>query len=258
MSTPAFSLAPHVFFHIGPIPVTDVLFGTLLVTVLLGVAFILASRRFAIVPTRAQVAFEFLTDYIYGQAERGLGVERAKRFLPLFLTMLLFLLVGNQLSLLPFVMQVVNDGVPLFRTPTSTLAGPISFSLSIILMANIMAFAISPTKHILRFLPFHEFLKVRSFGDFGMACIAFFIGVMDIISETAKVISLAARLFGNIFAGEVMIAVIIGLASFTQFLVPLPFLALSVLSGLVQAFVFTLLCIQFLSLNLDAVAPKEA
>ena len=54
---------------------------------------------------------------------------------------------------------------------------------------------------------------------------------MDIVGEFAKIVSLAARLFGNVFAGEVMVAVISGLSAYTQFVVPLPFYVLSIFSG---------------------------
>jgi F-type H+-transporting ATPase subunit a len=63
----------------------------------------------------------------------------------------------------------------------------------------------------------------------------------------AKVISVSCRLFGNLFAGDVMVAVIISLSKFTEFIVPIPFLFLGIFSGFVQAFVFTLLSLQFVS-----------
>ncbi|MDQ5919617.1 MAG: F-type H+-transporting ATPase subunit a [Patescibacteria group bacterium] len=81
-------------------------------------------------------------------------------------------------------------------------------------------------------------------------------GLLDIIGELAKILSLSARLFGNIFAGDVMILVIVSLSTYTQFFVPLPFLALSIFSGFVQAFVFSLLSIQFLSGTITSVKGK--
>ena len=76
-------------------------------------------------------------------------------------------------------------------------------------------------------------------------------------NSSAKVVSLSARLFGNIFAGNVMVAVVIGLSAFTQFIVPLPFIVLSVFSGLIQAFVFMLLSIQFIALSIDGATPEK-
>jgi F-type H+-transporting ATPase subunit a len=93
--------------------------------------------------------------------------------------------------------------------------------------------------------------------DFFTAFVEAFVGLLNIVGEMAKVVSLAARLFGNVFAGNVMVVVIIGLSAFTQFLVPIPFLVLSIFSGLVQAFVFTLLSIQFIALSIDGAMDEE-
>jgi len=82
-----------------------------------------------------------------------------------------------------------------------------------------------------------------------MALLDFMLGIMDIISEGARLISLPTRLFGNLVAGELIIAIISGLFFYTQFFVPIPMIILSILSGLVQAFVFALLTLLFLSTN---------
>ena len=191
------SLAAHTFFTFFGIPITDVVFATLFVTIALGIAIVLIGKKFAIVPTRFQVFFEFLAGYIYDQVKEGFSDDKeARRFLPFFLTIFIFIMVANQIVLVPFVLQVTFDGIPLLRTPTSTLSGPIALSLTVMILAQVMALRISPLNHLLKFLPFHEFTKVKSFGDFGMASISFFIGLLDIISELAKVMSLAARLFG--------------------------------------------------------------
>ena len=75
------------------------------------------------------------------------------------------------------------------------------------------------------------------------AVIEFFVGLIEIVSELAKMASLSLRLFGNIFAGEVLLTVIGGLIAF---LVPLPFLALELLVGLIQATVFSMLVLVYL------------
>jgi F-type H+-transporting ATPase subunit a len=90
-------------------------------------------------------------------------------------------------------------------------------------------------------------LKIRSPKQAFDAVLGLFLGALDIIGEFAKVLSLSGRLFGNLFAGDVMVAVIISLASFTQFIVPIPFMFLSIFSGIVQAAVFTMLSILFIA-----------
>ena len=83
---------------------------------------------------------------------------------------------------------------------------------------------------------------VRSVRKGGMsilvAVIEFFVGIIEIFSEIAKMVSLSLRLFGNIFAGEVLLTVIAGLIAY---FVPLPFMMLEILVGLIQAIVFSML-----------------
>jgi F-type H+-transporting ATPase subunit a len=77
---------------------------------------------------------------------------------------------------------------------------------------------------------------------------------MDIVSELAKIISISARLFGNIIAGEIIAAVMIFLV---PYFVPIPFFILSLFSGLIQAFVFALLSLQFISGSLESVRKEQ-
>jgi len=89
--------------------------------------------------------------------------------------------------------------------------------------------------------------KVRSVAGLLKALLDIFLGFMDIIGELAKIVSLSARLFGNVFAGEAMVAVITGISAYTQFIVPMPFYILSAFSGLIQALVFAILALSFIS-----------
>ncbi|MEK7103354.1 MAG: F0F1 ATP synthase subunit A, partial [Patescibacteria group bacterium] len=75
--------------------------------------------------------------------------------------------------------------------------------------------------------------------------IAFFVGILELISEVSKLISFSFRLFGNIFAGEVLLTVILSL---TYYIVPVPFLMLELFVGLIQALVFSMLTAVFVTL----------
>jgi F-type H+-transporting ATPase subunit a len=76
------------------------------------------------------------------------------------------------------------------------------------------------------------------------ALVEFVVGIIELFSEVAKVVSLSLRLFGNIFAGEVLITVI---SSLFAFALPIPFMALELIVGVVQATVFTLLTLVYLT-----------
>ena len=81
----------------------------------------------------------------------------------------------------------------------------------------------------------------------------FFLGIMDLVGEIAKVVSLSFRLFGNIFAGEVLTAVILFLM---PFFAPLPFMFLGLLTAVVQAFVFAVLTLVFTSMVVESSAEE--
>ena len=72
-----------------------------------------------------------------------------------------------------------------------------------------------------------------------------FVGILEIVSEITKIISLSFRLYGNIFAGEV---VLVTVSSLFAFLVPIPFMLLEIIVGLVQALVFSILTMVFMSI----------
>jgi F-type H+-transporting ATPase subunit a len=229
-------------------PVTDALAGAVLCTATLFLLGIWSARSFKRVPTRMQVVFEFFYEFVHGQLKDAFGSDReARRLAPWFLSLLLFIGLANQMALFPLVFEVLYDGGSLFRQPTSDLSGTVALALVMVGGANIMAFTFAPMNHVFSYLPFNKVFAARSFSELMNAGIEFFIGVMNIIGETAKVISLSCRLFGNIFAGNVIVAVIMSVAVFTQYLVPIPFLILGTFSSFVQAYVFMTLTLQFMA-----------
>ncbi|MBP9828061.1 F0F1 ATP synthase subunit A [Patescibacteria group bacterium] len=242
------SIPAEPFFYLGPVPVTDAFLNALLITVVFGVFSFAVARRFSIVPTRVQVVFEAVADVVLSQLESAFGDKNdARKFFPLFATILLFVTIANQFTLVPLVTSVTYEGTLLLRLPTSDLSATLALALIMVVLSHVLALSIAPLGHIGNFIKIAPFFKVRSFSDFFNAAIGFFLGIMDIIGEFSKVISLACRLFGNMFAGNVMVAVIVSLSVYTSFLVPIPFLALGIFSGFVQAFVFMLLTMQFMA-----------
>lgn len=252
------SLPAHVFFHIGPLPITDGLLGALTVSFVILLGGFLSARKFSIVPNRVQVIFEIISEYMLGLLETAFGSrEDAEKFFPLFMTLLIFIAVCNQITIVPFIFEVTYNGFDILRQPTSDLAQPLAMSILIFFVSNILALKVSPIKHISNFFPIGDVLKARTAGDLMQALINMFVGFLNVFGEIAKVISLACRLFGNIFAGNAMLAVIISLSAFTQFIVPIPFIFLGIFSGFVQAFVFALLSIQFTAGAIQGAMPAN-
>lgn len=242
------SIPAEVLFRIGPVPITDGFLNAFLITVLLGFFALAVSRKFSIIPTKIQVVCEAIVDVVLGQLETAFGSkEDARKFLPLFATVLIFIAIANQFSLVPLITSLTYDGTLLLRLPTSDLSGTVALALIMVGFSHILALSIAPLGHLGSYIRIAPFFKARSFSQLFDAGIGFFLGSLDIIGEIAKVISLSCRLFGNLFAGNVMVAVIVSLSVYTSFIVPIPFLALGIFSGFVQAFVFMLLTMQFMA-----------
>ena len=246
-------------FSLGSIPVTNAVIAAYLSSFLLILLAIVIRLSLKHIPGRGQAFFEMIFEYIDEQLTQAFGSkEEGRRFFPLIMTLLLFIAIANQLSIFPLLFQVLVEEKPLLRLSTSDLSQTLTLGLVVVGLSHVLALALSPVKHIGNYIRIAPLFKVRSVGDFGQALIQLFLGLMDIIGEFAKIVSLSCRLFGNLFAGDVMVAVIISLSVYTQFIVPIPFVLLGLFSGFVQAFVFTLLSIQFLAGHVTAAKANSA
>ena len=87
------------------------------------------------------------------------------------------------------------------------------------------------------------------------AVIEFFVGLLEVVSEVAKLLSLSLRLFGNVFAGEVLLTVLAGIL---PIFLPLPFIALEVIVGVVQATVFSMLTLVYLTIATTPIASHHS
>jgi F-type H+-transporting ATPase subunit a len=247
------SLSPHVFGHVGPFPITDALIGALVVVGVLSSVAIMAGRKFALIPSRIQIFFEMIAEFLLNELEAAFGSkEDARKMFPIICTLVLFVLVANQLVLLPFVFQFTWDGVLLVRQPTTSLNMTLALAMIVIGISHVLAMRISPSHHIMRFFPINKVFSSRSIGELFSAGIDMFVGALELIGEFAKTLSLAARLFGNLFAGMVMGEVV---RELVPFIAPIPFAAIEIFAGLVQTFVFMLLSIQFIALTVAHARP---
>jgi F-type H+-transporting ATPase subunit a len=218
------------------------------ITILLLFFLYRAKSKFGIVPTKIQIIFEAIYDFFNDQVKQAFTNEKqAKKVLPLIITLFVVIFCANQFSLVPLVGQLVYGDASLFRTPTSDLSLPLALAIGAVVITNIIAFIMSPIGHISKYINLGPLLKARSGKAFFQGFIDLFLGMLDIVGEFSKILSLTFRLFGNVISGEIIILVISGLSMFTAFIVPIPFMVLSVFSGLVQAFVFSVLSLQFIA-----------
>lgn len=228
-------LAPLALFHIGTIPVTNTLITAITVSFLLIVFAFFVGRRLVLKPGKFQTVLELVVMYPYTLVREAIENDTvAERVFPIIMTIFLFVLCINWFGLLPFVASVgiLHEGgiIPFFY--------PGATDLNLTLAISIIAFC---TIEIAGVAVLGAFSYGKKFISF-KSPIAFAVGLIELVSEVARLISFSFRLFGNIFAGKVLILVIL---FFVPYLLPVPFLAFEVFVGFIQAAIFALLTLFF-------------
>jgi F-type H+-transporting ATPase subunit a len=229
------SIKAEHLFNIGGFAVTNGLLLTLIASLVLIVLSLIIRGKIKMVPGKLQGAAEMGVEGLLGLMESTLGCKvKAEKYFPLVATIFLFILTSNLLGIFPGVGSLSFNHVPLFRSPAADLNFTLAFAVISVLVTNIIGMAsVGAFKHLGKFFNFK-------------GPIEFFIGILELISEFAKIISLSFRLFGNVFAGEVLLIIIFFLM---PYIVPLPFLFLEVFVGMIQAFIFAMITLVSISLH---------
>lgn len=240
--TPHIEIAAEQLFSFLGMPITNTLLSSWLVMAILIVLALVIKKGVNLVPSSVQNAFELLIEGMVGLMEGVFGSrEKTEKYLPIVATIFFFVLFSNWLGLLPGVgsiefRSVAHGGtilVPLMRSGASDLNFTLALAIVTVVLVNILGVgAIGAGRHLSKFFSFKNPIQ-------------FFIGILELISEFAKMISFSFRLFGNIFAGEVLLVIIAFLA---PYVVPVPFLMLEVFVGLIQAVVFAMLAMVFIGI----------
>lgn len=236
------SVAAEKIFSISGFPVTNSIIVAWIAMALLVITSFVATRRVALVPHGIQNFLEGVLEGILKLVDSVTGDRRQSlQFFPLIATIFIFVLIGNWLGLLPGVgsigIQEVHEGKSLLVPFLRSTAADLNFTLALALISVVVVQIVGITsigffRYASRFINFSSPLN-------------FFVGVLELISEIAKLISFSFRLFGNIFAGEVLLTVMFFLV---PYLVPLPFMLFEVFVGFIQAMVFSMLTLVFLKM----------
>lgn len=245
---PHISLAAEIVTRLAGFPISNALITTWLVMGMLIVLSYLSTRSMTIVPGKLQSVVETLIGGLYDFFGTVTG-KYVHDVFPLVATLFLFILAANWVGLLPGVGTVGffhgeampagrQEFTPLLRGATADLNTTIALALFAMIAIQYFGFKTAGRHYGKRFL---------NFGN----PIYFFLGILELVSELSKIVSFAFRLFGNIFAGEVLLAV---MAFLMPFVVPLPFLTMELFVGFIQALVFSMLTAVFLSV---AVSHRE-
>ena len=208
-------LVTKTVFMIGPVPITEPVVVTWGIMAALALGGWLATRSLAVVPSRSQTVVEVVVGAIEDQIRSTMRVTPAP-YLPLLGTLFMFILAANWSSLIPGV-----------DPPTAHIET--DAALGLIVFFAIIYFGIS-TRGPLGYL--------KTFADPTIVMIP-----LNVVETFTRTFSLIVRLFGNVMSGVFIIAIVLSLAGL---LVPIPLMALDLLTGAVQAYIFTVLAMVFI------------
>ena len=238
------SLAAETLFHIGSVPITNSFLTSMIATLILIVLGILVGLKYQKLPSGLQHFFEMAYESFDDLSVNIIG-EKGRKYTPIVVTFFLYIIFSNWLSLLPGVgsigFNMVEHGeelfVPLFRGGNADLNTTLALALVSVFAAH--------------------YYGIKASGVLGH--LKHFTNPLEIVGEFSKILSFGFRLFGNIFAGEVLL--LAGASIFVLItgrsdafyglpggLVQTPFLMLEIFVGFIQAFIFSVLTLSFLSI----------
>jgi len=219
MHLPEITISGEEIFEVAGFPVTNTFLFGLIVSLIILFLFVISFRKAKIIPGKIQNFCELIFESLFNFFSSITGNrEITKEIFPLSATLFILILFCNLLEMLP--------GVGVFRflrSPSSDLNFTIPLALISVLYLNFLAFKKFGISYSKKFLNFKN-------------PILFFIGILEGVSEISRILSLAIRLFGNLFAGEVLLIVI---SCLFAYVLPLPFLALELLVAFIQALIFS-------------------
>ena len=226
------------------IPITNALITSWIIIALLVIIGFLIGRNPKLIPGKIQTTFEALFSFVIDyMAEVFESRAIALRYFPLIITIFLYIFLANVLEFTPGIGSIGwfgPDGfLPLFRSVNTDLNVTLALAIVSAIVTEVSGvIVIGFLKYASKFVNFKSIL-------------GFFIGIIELISEIARLISFSFRLFGNIFAGDILVLVMI---YFLPFVLPVPFMFFEILVGFIQAAIFALLTLFFIKV---AITPEE-
>jgi F-type H+-transporting ATPase subunit a len=247
-------------FHFDSFTITNALLTSWFVIAIIIVLSLVLRSKLRVIPGKLQNIFEIIVDGALDLCDqvtnsRALSV----RIFPIAISVFFFILINNWLGILPLggfgIIEKSGEGmtfIPFLRGGTADINTTIALAVMAVLGANIFGiFSIGLWK------TFNKYVNLKVLGGIFtkirheptiiiVAPITFFVGLIEIVGEFAKVASLSFRLFGNIFAGEVLL---VSIAALVAYVIPIPFLFLELLVGVIQALIFSILLVVYFTIG---------
>lgn len=243
---------PLPFWPGHSLPISNSLLMYALAVVVITVLLRLATRRMERIPGGVQNFVEWVFETLYNFVEGLTGRHLAKRYFWYFATVFLLILVSNYMGLIPGVGEITYGGKPLFRGANADLNITLFLGFFYSILWFILVMIEQGPIHFLT----HTFGPkggLEGFLKYALLPIFFFVGLIELLSIGIRPIALAARLFGNIFAGEAILEQM-GVKGWYAML---PFMALEIIVGFVQALVFLMLTALFLKTQVGGDEAEE-
>ena len=245
------SLKAEELFHLGSFPVTNSLLLTGIVFLCLAFMGWQFRSKLSEVPGNLQNVLELILEGVLSLMDSVLGSRhRSELYLPFIATIFLVVVLSNWMGLLPGVgsigLKEFHEGresfVPIFRAPSADLNFTLALAIVVVLSVNILgAIQVGTKKYLGKFFTLKNPIYT-------------FVGLLEFVSELAKMVSFSFRLFGNVFAGEVLLIII---GALVPYFIPLPFLALEIFVGFIQGFIFAMLALVFLAISTSEEAHEH-
>ena len=201
-------------------------------------------RRSKLLPGRGQNAFEAIYEFL---SDFGIGLAgpAGRPYIPIFIGAFLLVVFNNWIGLVPPVGKIEE-----LRAPSSDVNITVGMALVSFLIFHVEGFRrLGPGGYLGKFFPIYEFKK-----GLGAGVIAMFVGLIELMLEFVKPVTLSMRLFGNIYGGEVALGVITAL---TIGLVPVLLIALELMLNAIQALIFSVLTLMFIVLAIESHHEEE-
>lgn len=239
---------------VGPFTVATSSITILFITILI-MGLCLAVAKSKLIPGKFQNLMEILYEEIEIFIISIVGTkEKANTITPYVGALMVYLLIANLLPMMPgisgFSVIINEEHVPLFRGATTDFNTTFGLAMAIVLTMQIVGMREQGVfGYLSHFIQIRQVIKGfrKGIGEGFVAIIGFFVGIIEIISELAKMLSLSLRLFGNLFAHEVLTVILLGAFAFG---VPSLWMGMGVLVGIVQSIVFVALVTVYYSLVL--------
>ena len=246
-------------FHFGSLTVTNALLTSWVVVGIIIVLAIFLRLKLTTIPGKLQNIFEMIVEGALDLCDQVTGSRTlSMQIFPFAISVFFFILINNWLGIIPLggfgITEKGEHGmlfIPFLRSGTADINTTIALAVMAVIGANIFGvFSIGIWK------TFNKYVNLKVLGGIFtkirhdptiiiVAPITFFVGLIEIVGEFAKIASLSFRLFGNVFAGEVLL---VSMAALVAYIIPIPFLFLELLVGVIQALIFSILLVVYFTI----------